>query len=156
PIKPGRIRDYMRTALEHLVEALESAPETEVRAIEALPEAERRQLLEEWNETGMSYPNDRCIHELFERQVECTPEAVALSYQDEQLTYAELNARANQMAHYLRRLGVGPETLVGICMERGPEMVVKLLAVLKSGGAYVPIDPGYPAERIALMLEDAQ
>jgi amino acid adenylation domain-containing protein/non-ribosomal peptide synthase protein (TIGR01720 family) len=154
-IEPRRICDYMRTALEQLVEALESSPWIEVRALEVLPEDERRQLLEEWNETEADYPKERCVHELFEEQVQRSPEAAALSYEDVQMSYAELNARANRLAAHLRGLGVGPDARVAICMERSVEMVVALLAVLKAGGAYVPLDPSYPPERLAYMLEDS-
>lgn len=117
---------------------------------------ERRRLIVEWNETLVSYPADECLHELVERQVERTPDAVALVYQDQELTYGELNRRANQLAHFLRELGVGPDVLVGICAERSLEMVIGLLAVLKAGGAYVPLDPSYPAKRLAFMLQDAR
>ena len=98
----------------------------------------------EWNRTEVSYPKDRCLHELFEEQVERTPEAVAVVFEDEQLTYRQLNERANQLARHLQGLGVGPDTLVGICVERSLEMVVGLLGILKAGGAYVPLDPSIP------------
>ncbi|PLZ56615.1 non-ribosomal peptide synthetase, partial [Fischerella thermalis WC439] len=120
-----------------------------------LSEAEQQQLLVEWNDTETEYPN-QCIHQLFAAQVERTPDAVAVIFQDEQLTYTQLNQRANQLAHYLQKLGVKPEVLVGICLPRSIEMLVGLLAILKAGGAYVPIDPAYPQQRLALMLEDAQ
>jgi non-ribosomal peptide synthetase component F len=160
-IEPARICDYMVTALERLVEALESAPETEARAIDALPEAERRQVLEEWNATEAEYPaagsrQEKLVHELFEEQVEKSPEAVALRYEDGQLSYRELNRKANLLAQHLRELGVGPEVLVGLYLERSPEMVVGIWAVLKAGGAYLPLDPNYPTERLAYMLADAQ
>ena len=109
----------------------------------------------EWNGTRREYPRDNCVHQLFEEQVARTPEAVAVVFENQQLTYRELNARANQLAHYLRDLGVGPETLVGICLERSLEMVVGLLGILKAGGAYVPLDPEYPAERLAFLLRDS-
>ena len=99
-----------------------------------------------------SYPREKCVHELFEAQVERTPDAVALVDEEQSLTYGELNARANRLAHYLRELGVRPDARVAICMERSVEMVVALLATLKAGGAYVPLDPGYPLERLAYML----
>jgi amino acid adenylation domain-containing protein len=117
---------------------------------------ERHQLLVEWNETQVPYPKERCLHELFESQVERTPEATALLYEDERLSYRELNERANRLAHYLRARGVGAERLVGICVERSVEMVVGLLGILKAGGAYVPLDPTYPAARLEEMLRDAQ
>jgi amino acid adenylation domain-containing protein len=118
-------------------------------------EAERRQLLVEWNDTRRDYPKDRCIHELFETQVQKTPDAVAVQFDCNQLTYRELNTRANQLAHYLRGLGVRPEILVGVCMERSLEMIIGILGILKAGGAYVPLDPTYPTERLAFMLADA-
>ncbi|MEN6375767.1 MAG: AMP-binding protein, partial [Smithella sp.] len=106
-----------------------------------LTESERHQLLVEWNTTQIDYPREKCIHELFEEQVERTPDAVALIFEGQRLTYSELNRRANQLARYLINLGVGSDVLVGICMERSLEMVVGLLGILKAGGAYVPLDP---------------
>jgi amino acid adenylation domain-containing protein len=110
----------------------------------------------EWNDTESEYPSDKCIHQLFEEQVERTPDAVAVVFEEQQLTYRELNARANQLANYLKKLGVKPEVLVGICVERSLEMVVGLLGILKAGGAYVPLDPAYPKERLALVVSDSQ
>ena len=110
----------------------------------------------EWNDTKTDYPKDKCIHELFETQVEKTPDAIALVFEDQQLTYSELNTRANQLARYLQKLGVGPEVLVGLCVERSVEMVIGMLGILKAGAAYVPLDPGYPRERLAFMLADTQ
>ncbi|MFM6069709.1 MAG: amino acid adenylation domain-containing protein, partial [Sphaerospermopsis kisseleviana] len=121
-----------------------------------LTEVEQHQLLIEWNDTQVEYPVDKCIHELFEEQVEKTPNAIAVVFENEQLTYQQLNSRANQLAHHLQSLGVKPETLVGICVERSLEMVIGLLGILKAGGAYVPLDPEYPTERLSFMLEDAQ
>jgi len=109
-----------------------------------------------WNDTTREYPLDKCIHQLFEEQVERTPEHIAVLFGNRKLTYRELNQRANRIAHHLRALGVGPEVLVGICVERSPLMVVGLLGILKAGGAYVPLDPAYPAERLAYMLSDSQ
>lgn len=120
-----------------------------------LTETERHKLLVEWNNTTSNYPRDKCIHQLFEATVERVPEAVAVVFEGEQLTYGELNARANHLAHYLQALGVGPEVLAGICVERSLEMVVGLLGILKAGGAYVPLDPAYPKECLAFMLEDS-
>ncbi|MFQ5906231.1 MAG: amino acid adenylation domain-containing protein, partial [bacterium] len=131
-------------------------PEQRLSKLPLLTEAERHQLLVEWNDTRTDYPGDSCIHQLFEAQVERTPEKIAVVFEDHQLTYSELNARANQLAHYLRKSGVGPEVLVGICVERSLEMVIGLLGILKAGGAYVPLDPTYPRERLAFMLADAQ
>ena len=119
-----------------------------------LPERERRQALYEWNATDAEYPREKCVHELFEEQVEKTPDAVAVVFENDFLSYAELNRRANRLAHYLRELGVGPDAQVAICMERGLEMVIGLSAILKAGGAYVPLDPTYPAERLRFMLAD--
>jgi len=116
---------------------------------------EREQQLVEWNDTSVSYARHLTLHELFEAQAAATPEAIALVYEAEQLSYRELNERANQLAHYLRELGVGPETLVGLCCERSLELVVALLGVLKAGGAYLPLDPQYPHERLAFMAQDA-
>src|SRR5262249_7982371 len=130
-------------------------PEQRLSDLPFLTEEERRQLLVEWNATQADYPRDQCIHQLFEAQGERTPEATAVIFEEEQLTYRELNRRANQLAHHLRALGVGPEVLVGICMERSVEMVVGLLGILKAGGAYVPLDPAYPKERLAFILKDA-
>jgi amino acid adenylation domain-containing protein len=121
-----------------------------------LTEAEQQQLLVEWNETESEYPLDQGIHELFEAQAERTPDAVAVVFEGQQLTYGELNRKANQLAHYLIQRGVGLEVLVGICTERSLEMVIGLLGILKAGGAYVPLDPAYPQERLAFMLSDTQ
>src|SRR5262249_2887417 len=147
---------YMRTALESLVEALENEPGRPLRALEVTPEAERRQVLYEWNATQVEYPREKLVHELFEEQAEKTPEAVAIVFEDTILSYGELNRRANQLAHYLRRSGVGPELRIGVCLDRSAELVVALLGILKAGGVYVPLDPHYPAERLAYMLDDAQ
>ena len=130
-------------------------PEWSVSKLPLLTESERQQLLVEWNNTYSDYPKDRCIHQLFEEQAGRTPEAIALVFEDQQLSYQALNAKANQLAHYLISLGVGPEVLVAICLERSLDMVVGLLAILKAGGAYVPLDPKYPKERLVFMLEDS-
>ncbi|MDQ2937387.1 MAG: amino acid adenylation domain-containing protein [Acidobacteriota bacterium] len=114
-----------------------------------------RQFLIAFNDTGRAYPRDKCVHELFEKQVERSPEAVALVSRDKQFTYSELNARANQLARFLKRFGVGADSLVGLCVERSPEMLVGILGILKAGAAYVPLDPTYPSERLSLMLRDA-
>ncbi|NES20315.1 MAG: amino acid adenylation domain-containing protein, partial [Symploca sp. SIO3E6] len=117
---------------------------------------EHHQLLVDWNSTATEYPNSQCIHQLFESQVKLTPDAVAVVFEEQQLTYQELNDRANQLAHYLQGLGVEPEVLVGLCIERSLDMVIAMLGILKAGGAYVPLDPAYPAERLSFMVEDAQ
>ncbi|MFN9545918.1 MAG: non-ribosomal peptide synthetase, partial [Cyanobacteriota bacterium] len=114
-----------------------------------------QQVLEDWNATETDYPHDRCVHQLFEQQAERTPEAVALVFEEKSLTYAELNTRANRLAHHLIELGIRPDDRVAIAVERSLEMVVGLLAILKAGGAYVPLDPAYPEERLAFMLEDS-
>ncbi|MEG4207099.1 amino acid adenylation domain-containing protein [Microcoleus sp. Pol7_A1] len=137
-----------------LLEAIVTNPEQKIAELPLLTEFERQQLAA-WNDTETDYPKDACIHQLFEEQVELTPDAIALVFEDQQLTYKDLNQRANQLAHHLRNLGVGPEVLVGICVERSLEMIVGLLGILKAGGAYVPLDPAYPSERLAFMLEDA-
>ncbi|HEY0375499.1 MAG TPA: amino acid adenylation domain-containing protein, partial [Pyrinomonadaceae bacterium] len=116
---------------------------------------ERHQLLVEWNETGREYPREKCVHELFEEQAERTPEAVAVLSEREEVSYRELNERANRLAHYLRSLGVGPDVVVGVCLERSVEMVVAVLGILKAGGAYLPLDPELPLERLRWMLEDS-
>jgi non-ribosomal peptide synthetase component F len=117
--------------------------------------AERRRVLVEWNATAVAYPPDVRLHDLFAQQVARTPDAVALVFGKEQLSYSELDARAAQIASVLRAGGVGPDTLVGVCMERSLEMVVALFAILQAGGAYVPLDPDYPPDRLSFMLEDA-
>src|SRR6185312_10868349 len=117
---------------------------------------QNQQILRGWNATTTGFPTDICIHKIFEAQVEQTPNSVALFFEDTSLTYRELNQCANQLAHYLHTLGVGPEVFVGLCLERSLEMVVGLLAILKAGGVYVPLDPTYPQERLAFLLHDAQ
>ena len=139
-----------------LLESMVADPERHISELALLTSAEQRQLLVEWNDTGSDYPRDKCIQELFEAQVRQTPGAVAVVFEDQQLTYQELNCRANQLAHYLRKLRVKPEVPVGICMERSAEMIVGLLGILKTGGAYVPLDPTYPKERLAFMLRETQ
>jgi amino acid adenylation domain-containing protein len=117
---------------------------------------EQNQLFVEWNSTYLEYPQDKCIHQLFEEQVQKTPEAIAIVFADQQLTYFELNARANQLANHLVELGVKPGVLVGICLDRSLEIIIGLLGVLKAGGAYVPLDPTYPSARLQFMLSDSQ
>nr|WP_051424407.1 amino acid adenylation domain-containing protein [Aphanizomenon flos-aquae] len=139
-----------------LLESIVTNPQESIAQLPLLTEVEKHQLLTEWNDTQVEYPVDKCIHELFEEQVEKTPDAVAVVFENQQLTYQQLNIRANQLANYLQTLGVKPETLIGICVERSLEMVIGLLGILKAGGAYVPLDPEYPQERLSFMLEDAQ
>ncbi|HEU0077439.1 MAG TPA: amino acid adenylation domain-containing protein, partial [Longimicrobiaceae bacterium] len=139
-----------------LLERVAAGPDLPLSALELPDAAERAQLLEEWSTSGAPVLPGRCVHELFTEQAARTPGAVALVQGEARLTYAELERRANGLAHHLVRRGVGPEARVGICAERSPELVVALLAVLKAGGAYVPLDPQYPAERLAFMLSDAE
>jgi amino acid adenylation domain-containing protein/non-ribosomal peptide synthase protein (TIGR01720 family) len=148
----ARMAGHWQTLLEGLV----TQPEQRLSELPLLTAAECDQLLVEWNDTKGDYSQDVCVHQLFEWQVERTPDAVAVVCEDQHLTYRELNERANRLAHYLRALGVGPEALVGLCVERSLEMIIGLLGILKAGGAYVPLDPTYPQERIAFMLADAQ
>ncbi|MGJ5672511.1 MAG: non-ribosomal peptide synthase/polyketide synthase [Nostochopsis sp.] len=156
----GRFEDgAIARMLGHFVTMLEGIvtnPQQQISQLAILTASEQQQLLVEWNRTQIDYPQDKCIHQLFEEQVERTPDAVAVVYENEQLTYQQLNSRANQLANYLQTLGVKPDVLVGICVERSLEMVVGLLGILKAGGAYVPLDPEYPIERLSFMLEDAQ
>ena len=139
-----------------LLSGMAAEPRTTLDQLNLLTAAEQRQLLEEWNATRTEIPEGACIHRLIEEQAKATPEAVAVICRNQHLTYAQLNDRANQVASYLAKLGVGSETLVGLCTERSIEMLVGLLGILKSGGAYLPLDPAYPAERLAFMIEDAK
>ncbi len=139
-----------------LIEAIVANPQQRLSDLPLLTVAEKHQLLVEWNNTQADYPQDQCIHQLFEAQVEQTPDAVAVVFEDQQLTYRQLNCRANQVAHHLQYLGIEPNMLVGICMDRSLEMVVGLLGILKTGGAYVPLDPDYPQQRLAFIQENAQ
>ncbi|HEX2187823.1 MAG TPA: condensation domain-containing protein, partial [Longimicrobiaceae bacterium] len=151
-------RGTIRRMLEHLERVLEQLAgdaDRPLSALELLGDAERRQVVEAWNRTEAEYPAGRCVHELFEAQATRTPDAVALSYADGSLTYGELDRRANRLAHHLRGLGVGPDQRVALCLERGPEMMSALLGILKAGAAYVPLDPAYPPQRLAYMLEDS-
>ncbi|MBW4564787.1 MAG: amino acid adenylation domain-containing protein [Mojavia pulchra JT2-VF2] len=147
-----RMLGHFQTLLQGIV----NKPDTSIAELPLLTEVERHQLLVEWNNTQRDYPQNQCIHQLFEQQVEHTPDAIALIFGNQKLTYKELNQRANKVAHYLKTLGVKPDVLVGICMERSLEMVIGILAIIKAGGAYVPLDPTYPKERLAFMLADAQ
>lgn len=147
-----RMVEHFRNLLSGIVKN----PGQRLSELPLLTQAQRHQLLVEWNETQTKYPKDQCFHQLFAAQVEQTPDAVAVVFRDSQLTYRELNERANQLAHYLQKLGVKPEVLVGICVERSLEMVVGVLGILKAGGAYLPLDPTYPQARLAFMLSDSQ
>ena len=141
---------------EVLLAGIAAQPHQVLSDLPLLTSNERQTLLVDWNQTQCDFPTGACIHQLFEAQVERTPEAIALIDEERTLTYRDLNAQANFLAHDLRDLGVGPEVPVGVCMERSPEMVVGLLAILKAGGAYVPLDPDYPAERLAFIVDDAR
>ena len=141
--------------LETLLAGIVANPNQSIKTLPLLPESER-QMLADWNHTVAAYPQDLCIHQMFAAQVERTPEAIALIFEDQRLTYRELDDRANQLAHYLQAQGVEPETLVGISLERVSVMMVAMLGVQKAGGAYVPLDPTYPQERLAFMLADSQ
>ncbi|WP_437884679.1 AMP-binding protein, partial [Pseudomonas sp. LRF_L74] len=120
-----------------------------------LSQEERKQIVYDWNCTDAEYPNERCIHQLIEEQVLKAPDAIAVVFEDQQLTYEQLDKQANRLARKLIELGVGPDVLVGIAVDRSLEMVVGLLAILKAGGAYVPLDPEYPQDRLAYMIEDS-
>jgi amino acid adenylation domain-containing protein len=148
----------IRRFLGHYKTLLESAvanPDQKLSQLPLLTEAERRQMLVEWNATEKEYPTGVGVHELIEQQVERTPDAIAVAFENQRLSYRELNARANQLARYLKRLGVGPDVLVGVCLERSLDLVTTLLGILKAGGAYVPLDPTYPQQRLSFMLKDA-
>jgi len=148
----ARMAGHWQTLLQSIVRD----PSQTIGQLPLLTETEQQQLLVDWNATTVPYPKDLCLHQLLEAQASRTPDTVAVTFEHEHLTYQELNQRANQLAYSLQQLGVGPEVLVGVCMERSLEMVVALLGILKAGGAYVPLDPTYPAERLAFMLADTQ
>ena len=148
--------DRMAGHYKTLLEAFVAQPQARVSELPFLTEAEHRRLVVEWNATQTEYPKHRCVHELFEAQAARTPDASAVGFEGQTLSYQELNRRANQLAHHLRGLEVKPGTLVGICMERSQEMLVGLLGILKAGGAYVPLDPAFPRDRLAFMAEDAE
>ncbi len=148
----------IRRLIKHLQTLLASAaadPDQPLANLPILTEPERRQLLIEWNNTAADYPSGSCVHELFEAQVERSPDAVAIRDGREEIPFRELNRRANRLAHFLRKRGVGPEVVVGVCMARSARVLEALLGVLKAGGAYVPLDPSYPQERLAFMLRDS-
>lgn len=147
--------ERMSQHFEALLESILANPASRISELPLLTPAERQQILVEWNDTHLDYPQDVCLHQLFEAQVERTPDATAVVFEDQHLTYRELNQRANQLAHHLHTLGVQPDMLVGVCMERSLEMVISLYAILKAGGAYVPMDPEYPPARLAYMLQDS-
>ncbi|KAF9159189.1 hypothetical protein BGX20_003054, partial [Mortierella sp. AD010] len=154
-IDASQICGYMEQALQSLADALDQSHDTPIRMIEVIPTDESERLLRSWNSTDMAYPHHLFIHQLFEKQVEQTPDAIAIVFEDQSLTYSELNARSNNLAHHLISLGVKPDSLVAICVARSPAMLVALLAVLKAGGAYVPLDPLFASERLHHILADA-
>ncbi|HEY3579058.1 MAG TPA: amino acid adenylation domain-containing protein, partial [Pyrinomonadaceae bacterium] len=145
------IGDYYLATLGQIA----ASPSARYEATCLLPQRELQQVLSEWNQTEAEFPTDVCVHQWFEAQAARRPEAIALVYEDAQISFRRLNERANQVGHRLQRLGVGPESLVGICLDRSVDLIVGLLGILKAGGAYVPLDPSYPRERLSLMLEDA-
>ncbi|WP_208452261.1 non-ribosomal peptide synthetase [Burkholderia gladioli] len=151
----ARVNAYLAQALASLANALDETPALPVRQLEILPPEERALLLNNWNEAARRFASDRCSHQQFERQAERTPDAVALVFEEQTLSYAQLNARANRLAHELIALGVQPDTRIALSVERSPAIVIGLLAILKAGGAYVPLDPVYPGERLAHILADA-
>ncbi len=147
----------VRNLIQHfqmLLESILADPDRPVSELSFLTEDEKHRQLVEWNDTGTDYPGNKCIRELFEEQVQRTPDSTAVIFDGQELSYGELNGKANQLAHYLKSQGVEPEVLVGICIERSLDMVIGILAILKAGGAYVPLDPDYPKERLHFMLED--
>ncbi|HEX2271623.1 MAG TPA: MupA/Atu3671 family FMN-dependent luciferase-like monooxygenase, partial [Pyrinomonadaceae bacterium] len=141
---------------ETLLTDVVSHPQKKISELRLLTHEDEQLLLHEWNDTQTDYARESCLHQCFEAQVKRTPNHVALVFQDRQYTYAEVNRRANQLSHYLKKLGVGPDVCAGICLERSAEMVISLLGVLKAGGAYLPLDPSYPQERLRFMLSDSQ
>ncbi|MBD2789901.1 AMP-binding protein, partial [Xenorhabdus sp. DI] len=155
-INPARINAYMNTALEGMVAALRHAPEQAIASIDILSRAECTQLLEAFNATAVEYPQAALIHSLFEQQAEQTPDAAALVFDGSELSYAELNRHANQLAHQLIASGVRPDDRIAICVERSSALIIGLYAILKAGAGYIPLDPEYPAERLAYQLADSQ
>ena len=139
----------------NLLEGVVNDPAQRLCELPLLSEEENRHILYDWNDTQIDYPRDKCIHQLFEEQVNNSPDAIAVVYEDQQLTYAELNQRSNQLAHYLVEQGVGLEVKVGLCLERSLEMMIGILGILKTGAAYVPIDPDYPQQRIEYLVSDS-
>src|SRR5438128_549749 len=148
----ARMQEHFQMLLEGIVDQ----PNQLVGDLPLMTPEERRQVLVAWNDTRISHTEARCLHRLFDEQVVRTPDALAVMFEDQRLTYRELHARANQLGHYLSNLGVGPDVLVGVCVERSLELIVGLLGILKAGGAYLPLDPEYPTKRMASMLEEAR
>jgi non-ribosomal peptide synthetase component F len=147
--------ERMAGHFQKILEGIVAYPEQPIATLPILTEAEQHRLLVEWNDTAAGFPENATIHQLFEAQVERTPDSVPLEFEPERVTYRELNQRANHLAHYLRQMGIGPEKFVGVLIERSVDMVVSLLAILKAGGAYVPLDPACPKARLQFMLSDS-
>lgn len=145
------ISEYYITTLN----AMATQPSQRYETALLLPERDRRLVVEQWNDTALEYPQEGCVHHLFEEQAQRTPDAIAVVYEDVQLTYGELNDRANQLANFLQQQGIQADTLAGLLLERSPDMVIGALAILKAGGAYVPLDPRFPPERLRFIVEDA-
>ncbi|WP_319930872.1 non-ribosomal peptide synthetase [Xenorhabdus santafensis] len=155
-INPARLNAYMEIALKEIVAALQHAPEQSFDTMDILPQAERTQLLQDFNDTGLDYPQDMLIHQMFEQQVSRTPDMTALVSGDTELSYAELNRRANQLAHSLIAFGIRPDNHVALCVERSTDMIIAMFGILKAGANYVPLDPEYPSDRLAYQLSDSQ
>jgi aspartate racemase len=145
-----RMEGHFRTLLESII----ANPYLKISQLPIVPEFEKNLLINDWNRTQVPYPDTKCVHQLFEEQAEKTPGAIAIVFDETHLTYSQLNEKANQLAYYLQGKGVGPETMVGICVERSLELIIGLLGILKAGGAFVPLDTNYPKERLMFMLED--
>ena len=154
-LDPKRINRMLHLAFERLVEALQEAPESKISDLDVLDPTERRQLLEEWNPPLALDGRRICLHEWFEEQAVAFPARPAATFEGSSLSYEELDARSNRLARHLRSLGVGPESIVGLCVERSLELVIGVVGILKAGGAYLPLDPGYPPARLSFMLEDS-
>lgn len=155
PVRPERLCEFMLTAVANLVDALSHNPTSSIAQVEVLPATEQQMILETWNQTEQTYPADQCVHELFERRAAECPDAIAIVFEESSLSYAGLNRRANRLAGHLISLGIGPDKLVAVCMSRSIEMVVALLAVMKTGAAYIPLDPSHPSERLSYYIKDS-
>ncbi|XP_031636018.1 uncharacterized protein LOC116348934 [Contarinia nasturtii] len=155
PISAARICAYMQQALASLADALSNSPKQHIRTLTIMPQEEREMLLRSWNQTTVNYPSVRCFHQLFEEQVERDGQAIAVEWEGEKISYAELNAQANQLAHYLITKGVKPDDLIAFCVKRSTKMIVAILGILKAGCAYVPLDPAYSSQRLMNILQDS-
>jgi natural product biosynthesis luciferase-like monooxygenase protein len=148
--------ERMMAQLQVMLDAMQQDDNARVVALPVIPDIEQQRLLTRWNETELSYDQNICVHQLFEQQVEKTPDAIALTYLDEHLSYKELNQQSNRLAHYLISQGVTADTMVGVLCQRSPHMLISMLAILKAGGAYLPLDPEYPLDRLSYMMEDCR